>query len=114
MSKTAFYGTISASNGAMVEQLLSDWLKTNSLGIKVKMTGWEATYQDASTYLYCHEDFSGNLFLLEGETRNSLEETVRSLELLRGLCQTRAVAGRFECLVVDDDGNASGELTYVT
>jgi hypothetical protein len=109
MNKIALYGNIRTGNHDVVSRLLSEWLKTEKLDVKMRMGGSELTYKDAKLYLYCHSAATEPLYLLEGHTSGTLDDAKVLLQRLLQLCKQQKLVGRFEYVQVTEDGDEVGD-----
>jgi hypothetical protein len=105
VAKIALYGNIRSSNHTVISSLLTEWLGAQKLDVKVRLGGAELVYEDANTYVYCHSEATGPLYLLEGHTTGTLDDAKALLQRLLQLCKKRSLVGRFEYVQVNEDGD---------
>ena len=103
--KVALYGNIRSGKHEVVSRLLSEWLKTDKLDVKIRLGGSELTYKDAKLYVYCHSTATEPLYLLEGHTSGTLDDAKVLLQRLLQLCKQQKLVGRFEYVQVNEDGD---------
>lgn len=105
MNKVALHGNIRSGKHEVVSRLLSEWLKTEKLDVKIRLGGSEMTYKDTKLYVYCHSAATEPLYLLEGHTSGTLADAKALLQRLLELCKKQKLVGRFEYVQVSEDGD---------
>jgi hypothetical protein len=105
MVKTAFQGLIHSGDLKAVSSLMAEWVKTEKLKLKVKLSGDEIVYEDNTLYFYCHSAMGEPLFLLEGSLSGTLDEAKALLQQLLQLCKSRKIAASFDYAQVNEDGD---------
>ncbi|MDZ8109228.1 MAG: hypothetical protein RM338_26875 [Nostoc sp. DedQUE12a] len=117
MNKIAFYGTISSGDYKVVADILKNWLKTEDLDIKIRLSGEEIVYEDEQVYLYSYNSVTVEgvppSFLLEGNMSRTLEEVKVLLQQLWQLCQEQNLTSSFEYVEVTEDGDEVTEQFYI-
>ncbi len=114
MSKIEFYGSICTGEHEELGAILKQWLGLEaSLDIKIKMSGEEIVYEDATLYIYCFTDIVDEgvepSFLLEGHCARSVDECKVLLESLHQICKARNLESSFDYAEVNDEGERIGE-----
>ena len=115
MREIRFCGSIETSDPEKIRTVIKEWLKVESLDLRVRKEGWSVVYEDDHFYLYCYEVFShhSQYFLIEGrEHQSTLELTrLRLLEIIN-ICRVRQIEGIIDYVEVDENNNeVSEELT---
>jgi hypothetical protein len=114
MSKIEFYGSICTKEHEELGSILNQWLGLEaSLHIKIRMSGEEIVYEDATLYIYCFNDidYEGveSSFLVEGHCARSMDECKVLLENLQQVCKDRNLESSFDYAEVNDDGERISE-----
>ncbi|BAZ27730.1 hypothetical protein NIES4074_01580 [Cylindrospermum sp. NIES-4074] len=117
INRTAFYGSIYSGDYQVVANLLKNWVQSEDLNIKIRLSGEEILYEDERLYLYCYNamDNEGvaSSFLLEGNMSGTLDETKVFLQQLRQLCKDQYIIGSFEYVEVTEDGVEVSDQFYI-
>jgi hypothetical protein len=117
MNKIAFYGTIYSDDYNVVAAILKNWLKTEDLDIKIRLSGEEIVYETEEFYLYSYNSVTVEgvppSFLLEGNMSGTLEEVKVLLQQLWQLCQEQNITSSFEYVEVTEDGDEISEQFYI-
>ncbi|MFN6518729.1 MAG: hypothetical protein RMY29_030145 [Nostoc sp. CreGUA01] len=117
MNKIAFYGTIYSGDYKVVAAILKNWLKTEDLDIKIRLSGEEIVYETEEFYLYSYNSVTVEgvppSFLLEGNMSGKLEEVKALLQQLWQLCQEQNITSSFEYVEVTEDGDEVSEQFYI-
>ncbi len=117
MNKIAFYGTIYSGDYKVVAAILKNWLKTEDLDIKIRLSGEEIVYETEEFYLYSYNSVTVEgvppSFLLEGNMSGTLEEVKALLQQLWQLCQEQNITSSFEYVEVTEDGDEVSEQFYI-
>jgi len=78
MNKIAFYGTIDSGDYKLIAAIFKNWLKTEELDIKIRISGEEIVYENEQIYLYSYNSMTTEgvppSFLLEGNMSKTLDE----------------------------------------
>lgn len=118
MNRIAFYGSLWTSDYTVVVDLIGKWVKTTHLDIKLRLSGEEIVYEDERFYLYCYNAVSSEgvdpSFLLEGNLAGTLDEAGLMLQELAQLCTNHYVAGDFEYVEVNEEGDEVSEQCSLT
>ncbi|MFF2554477.1 hypothetical protein ACFVUS_25985 [Nocardia sp. NPDC058058] len=119
MTRIAFYGDIAASESRPVSSVLTNWLDRGPLNGRERMFGYELTYEDESTYLYCHEAATApgrpTHYLIEGTLDGDESESVANLKQLINLCASSGLSCEIDYMPVDSEGEPVGaEVTMTT
>lgn len=117
VNKIAFYGTIYSGDYKVVAAILKNWLKTEDLDIKIRLSGEEIVYETEEFYLYSYNSVTVEgvppSFLLEGNMSGKLEEVKALLQQLWQLCQEQNITSSFEYVEVTEDGDEVSEQFYI-
>jgi hypothetical protein len=117
MTRTAFYGNISTPDAQIVRSLLETWLDTQNVKAKLKLTGNQFVYEDERIYVYCYNADAApeghEMFLLEGNTADGLDETRLLLQRFRKLCEERDLDCDLEYVALDESGDQAGDMIPV-
>lgn len=113
MAKTEFHGSIETGDAALIAAALREWLGTNALDEKVRLSGVEMVHEDESSYVYCYDSLAtggrpashlieGHLQLAPAEARARFVQLVSSLG-------ARGVSSSVDYVEVDEEGEWLGE-----
>lgn len=112
-NRTDFSGILHSGAAETILSILGEWLKTEDLNARQRISGLEITYEDKTIYVYCYEasDKSRNRekFILEGHTEFDPDQTRIILERLFRLCQAAELRCVLEYVEVDEDGEEISE-----
>jgi hypothetical protein len=113
MSKIEFYGSIYTREHEELGAILKQWLGLEAnLDIKIRISGEEIVYEDATLYIYCFNDIDEGVepsFLVEGHCARSVNECRVLLESLHQICKARNLESSFDYAEVNDEGERIGE-----
>ncbi|MBW4612006.1 MAG: hypothetical protein KME21_01740 [Desmonostoc vinosum HA7617-LM4] len=117
MNKIAFYGAINSGDYKVVAAIFKNWLKTEDLDIKIRLSGEEIVYENEQIYLYSYNSVTTEgvtpSFLLEGNMSKTLDEVKVLLQELWQLCQEQNISSSFEYVEVTEDGDEVTEQFYI-
>lgn len=112
-NRTDFSGILHSGVSETVLSILGEWLKTEELNAKQRISGLEIVYEDKDIYVYCHEDSdklnNQEKFILEGHTEFDPDQTRIILDRLFRLCQAAELRCVLEYVEVDEDGEEISE-----
>lgn len=112
-NRTDFSGILHSGASETVLSVLGEWLKTDDLNAKQRISGLEIVYEDKNIYMYCYEDSdklrNQEKFILEGHAEFDPDQTRIILERLFRLCQAAEMRCVLEYVEVDEDGEEIGE-----
>lgn len=118
MNRISFHGDIKSDSSNLVLTTFKEWLHTDSIDAKDRMFGFELTYDDDITYVYCHEATmppgSDRLFLVEGSINSIESDPVRKLKGLVRLCTSKGIECALDYTPVDSEGEPVGEEVTLT
>lgn len=104
---TALYGRFYTGEFDLVTRILETWIAPAQLRAKIRISGEEISYEDEGLSFYCHD--AAGTYLLEGETRESLEATRAMLERLLAIARDVKVTATFEYVEVSESGEQLGD-----
>jgi hypothetical protein len=116
MAQTAFYGRISSGDVDAVRSIFENWLGTEKLNVKLKLSGEQIVHEDSRIYVYCYRasgSVDEDMFLLEGRLNDGLDETKQQLERLLRLCKEHKLVCDFEYVALDEAGDQTGDQFQV-
>lgn len=117
MNKIAFFGSIYSDDYKIVATILKQWLSTDTLDLKIRLSGEEIVYDSEKVYLYCYNAVTNQAekpsFLLEGNMSGTLDQARSFLKQLLELFGEQSIASSFEYVEVNEDGNEASDEFYI-
>ncbi|PSR68623.1 hypothetical protein C8258_08945 [Nocardia sp. MDA0666] len=114
----SFNGDIKIADNRVVRDAFEEWLGTNNTSVKERMSGFELTYEDEDTYVFCYEATVragvNPFYLFEGSLEGVESDSIEKLRALIRVC----VGKDLECIIdytpVDDEGDPVGEEVTIS
>lgn len=101
-------GFFDTDDDRLVVAVLHAWLGTDQFHFKVRLSGWELTYESPALSLYVYPTFQGGESLLEGRLTATRDEAESQLRVLVRRFQERSVEAVFDYVEIDGDHNEIG------
>jgi hypothetical protein len=109
VSHTAIYGRLWTGDFELVTRILETWVAPGRLRTKIRISGEEIDYEDERLSFYCHNAAGNEIYLLEGETSDSLDAARAMLQRLLEIARGMNVTSTFEYVEVTESGEQVGE-----
>ncbi|APA97338.1 hypothetical protein [Nocardia seriolae] len=114
----SFSGDIKMTDSRLVRSAFEEWLDTNRISVKERMSGFELTYEDEDTYVFCYEATVpagvNPFFLFEGSIKGKESDSINKLKELIRVCAGKGLECIIDYTPVDDEGDPIGEEVTIT